>query len=33
MQRDGQLDYAKIRTKMPAGLRQHFDEFIAHFLR
>ena len=33
MQRDGQLDNAEIWTEMPAGLRQNFDEFIAHFLR
>jgi len=33
MQRDGQFDYAEIRTKMPASLRKDSDQLIANFLR
>ena len=33
MQRDGQFDHAKIRSQMPAGLRENFDQFVAYFLR
>ena len=33
MKRDGQLDHAEIRAEMAAGLREHFDQLIAHFLR
>ena len=33
MQRDGQLDHAEVRPEMAAGLREHLDQFIAHFLR
>ena len=33
MQRDGQLDHAEIRPEVAAGLREDFDQLIAHFLR
>ena len=33
MQRDRQLDHAEVRTEMAAGLRQDFDQLVAHFLR
>ena len=33
MQRNGQLDYAEIRSQMSPGLRKNFDQLIAHFLR
>ena len=33
MQRDGQLDHAEIRPEMAAGLREHLDQLVAHFLR
>ena len=33
VQRDRQLDHTEIRTEMAAGLREHLDQFIAHFLR
>ena len=33
MQRDGQLDHAEVRSEMAAGLREDFDQLIAHFLR
>jgi hypothetical protein len=33
MQRDRQLDHAEIRSEMSAGLREDFDQLIAHFLR
>ena len=33
MERDRQLDHAEIRPEMTAGLREHLDQLIAHFLR
>jgi hypothetical protein len=33
MQSNGQLDHAEIRSQMPAGLGENFDQFIAYFLR
>ena len=33
MERDGQLDHAEIGSEMTAGLREHLDQLIAHFLR
>src|SRR5207237_10019555 len=33
MQRDGQFDYAEIRTKMPASLRKDSDQLLENFLR
>src|SRR5262249_10853052 len=32
MQRDGQLHHAEVGSEMPAGLREDFDQLIAHFL-
>jgi hypothetical protein len=32
MQRNGQLHNAEVGSKMPAGLRENFDQFIANFL-
>ncbi len=33
MERDGQLDHAEIRAEVTAGLREHLDQLVAHFLR
>jgi hypothetical protein len=33
VQGDGQLYDSEVGTKVAAGLRQDFDQFIAHFLR
>jgi hypothetical protein len=33
MQSNSQFDHAEIRSQMPAGLRENFDQLIAHFLR
>ena len=32
MQRDGQFDHAEIGPKMASGLREDFDQLLAHFL-
>ena len=32
MQRDRQLDHAKIRSEVSASLGKNFNELIAHFL-
>jgi hypothetical protein len=32
VQRNGQLDNAEIRAEMATGLRENFDQLIAHFL-
>jgi hypothetical protein len=33
MKRNGQLDHTEIGSEMTAGLREHFYELIADFLR
>ena len=33
MERDRELDHAEIRAEMAAGLREHFDQLVAHLLR
>jgi hypothetical protein len=32
MERNGQLDHSEVRAEVAAGLRQHFDQFVADFL-
>jgi hypothetical protein len=32
MQRNRELSHSEVRSEMPAGLRENFDQFIAHFL-